>query len=84
MKLREILDELDMSTDYEQQVEVLKQIRKKGFCSYSWTNYTLGVEARAVILPYSDRYAQMIDELTNVHNFLDILEFQYIRGEIHK
>lgn len=82
MKLNVALNQIGVEADYEKQVNILRYIKERGFYEYWWYD-DRGYQNLAVVLPYSDKYAQMIEELTHIEKFLDILEFAYVEGVAH-
>lgn len=80
MKLNQVLKEIGMDDSWEQQKYVLRCIWEHGVFMRQDTEY--GVEIASVIFPANYKYEVMIKELSRPENFLDMLEFAYVKGEV--
>lgn len=90
MKLNQVLKEIGIDDSWEQQKYVLRCIWEHGVFMRQDSEYredrygvTLsGVVIASVIFPANYKYEVMIKELSKPENFLDMLEFAYVKGEV--
>lgn len=90
MKLHQVLKETGMDDSWEQQKVMLKRIGAYGSFIDKNTEYKeaqhgvlqSSVDVVTVIFPARYKDEVMVQELSKPENFLDMIEFAYIKGEM--